>query len=123
MERTRQVMQIVLGNTNDGVMLFDRDFRWQFVNRQAMNFQRFTPDVAYIGVSAFDMLRMQAQRGDFGPVDDIERVGVETADPFVWRIELSQRREQPSWQLARPQPVPEVPAPLKKASATMRWYR
>ena len=78
-ERTRQVMQIVLDNMNDGVMLFDRDFRWQFVNRQAMNFQRFTPDVAYIGVSAFDMLRMQAQRGDFGPVDDIERVVQERA--------------------------------------------
>ncbi len=78
-ERTRQVMQIVLDNMNDGVMLFDKDFRWQFVNRQLMDFQRFTPDIAYPGVSGYDILRMQAQRGDFGPVDDIERVVQERA--------------------------------------------
>ena len=35
-ERTRQLMQTVLDNMNDGVMLFDKDFRLQFINRQVM---------------------------------------------------------------------------------------
>ena len=42
-ERTREIMQTVLDNMSDGVMLFDHDMRWQFTNRQLMEFQRFTP--------------------------------------------------------------------------------
>ncbi len=67
-ERTRKIMQTVLDNMSDGVMLFDKDMRWQFSNRQLMEFQRFTPDVAQVGVSARDILRFQAKRGDFGPI-------------------------------------------------------
>src|SRR5262249_37109859 len=29
-ERTKSIMQTVLDNMNDGVMLFDKDMRWQF---------------------------------------------------------------------------------------------
>ena len=71
-EQTREVMQTVLDNMSDGVMLFDKDMRWQFMNRQLMEFQRFTSDVAYQGASCRDILRFQAKRGDFGPIDDIE---------------------------------------------------
>src|SRR5262249_28923533 len=78
-ERTREAMQTVLDNMNDGVMLFDRDLRWKFVNRQLMEFQRFTPDIAYPGVSGYDILRCQAKRGDFGPLDDIEQAVQERA--------------------------------------------
>ena len=67
-ERTRAIMQTVLDNMNDGVMLFDKDMRWQFTNKQLMEFQRFTPEVAGPGVSAYDILMFQAKRGDFGPV-------------------------------------------------------
>ena len=38
-ERTRQIMQTVLDNMIGGVMLFDKDFRLQFVNRQMMEIQ------------------------------------------------------------------------------------
>ena len=55
-ERTRAIMQTVLDNMNDGVMLFDKDMRWQFTNKQLMEFQRFTPEVAGPGVSAYDIL-------------------------------------------------------------------
>ena len=71
-EHTREVMQTVLDNMSDGVMLFDKDMRWQFMNRQLMEFQRFTPEVAYAGASARDILRFQADRGDFGVVADVE---------------------------------------------------
>ncbi|MEA2879827.1 MAG: hypothetical protein QOF14_5023 [Hyphomicrobiales bacterium] len=71
-DRTREMMQTVLDNMSDGVMLFDKEMRWQFVNRQLMDFQRFPPDVAGPGVSAFDILRFQARRGDFGAIPDAE---------------------------------------------------
>ena len=39
-ERTRQVMQTVLDNMNEGVQLFDKDFDVEFVNRQLMRVPR-----------------------------------------------------------------------------------
>src|SRR5213079_4285 len=71
-DRTREIMQTVLDNMNDGVMLFDKDMRWQFTNRQLMGFQRFTPDIAGPGVSAYDILLFQTKRGDFGPLSENE---------------------------------------------------
>ncbi len=81
-ERTRAIMQTVLDNMNDGVMLFDKDMRWQFTNKQLMEFQRFTPEVAGPGVSAYDILMFQAKRGDFGPVaeGDLEAEVVRRVD-------------------------------------------
>ncbi|MEJ0076698.1 MAG: PAS-domain containing protein [Alphaproteobacteria bacterium] len=67
-ERTKSIMQTVLDNMNDGVMLFDKDMRWQFTNKQLMEFQRFNPEIAGPGVSAYDILMFQAKRGDFGPI-------------------------------------------------------
>ncbi len=66
-EKTRETLQTVLDNMIDGVMMFDKDFRWSFINRQLMQFQRLTPEVAFPGASGHDILRHQARRGDFGP--------------------------------------------------------
>src|SRR5260370_34659923 len=71
-ESAREVMQIVLDNMSDGVRLFDKEMRWQFMNRQLMEFHRFTPDIAYPGASAQSILRFQAERGEFGPVPGID---------------------------------------------------
>ncbi|MBS0546385.1 MAG: PAS-domain containing protein [Proteobacteria bacterium] len=69
-ENARTTLQTVLDNMIDGVMLFDQGFRWRFMNRQLMEFQRFTTDVAFPGASGRDILRFQARRGDFGPARD-----------------------------------------------------
>ncbi len=71
-ERTRAIMQTVLDNMNDGVMLFDKNMRWQFTNKQLMEFQRFTPEIAGPGVSAYDILMFQAHRGDFGAIPEAD---------------------------------------------------
>ena len=71
-ERTRQIMQTVLDNMIGGVMLFDKDFRLQFLNRQVMEIQNYPPDIITPGISGHDILRFQVKRGDFGPVKDIE---------------------------------------------------
>ena len=65
-EITREIMQTVLDNMSDGVMLFDKNLRWQFCNRQLMEFMGFTPEVALCRRAGGDILRFQAERGDFG---------------------------------------------------------
>ncbi len=85
-ERTREILQSVLDNMTDGVMLFDKDFRWQFINRQLMEFQRLDSGVAYPGASGYDILRFQARRGDFGPCEtdaDVDATVQERADKML----------------------------------------
>ena len=66
-------MQTVLDNMIGGVMLFDKDFRLQFLNRQVMEFQNYPADIIKPGIPGEDILRFQVKRGDFGPVKDIEK--------------------------------------------------
>jgi signal transduction histidine kinase/FixJ family two-component response regulator len=73
-ERTREVLQTVLDNMSDGIVLFDNDLRLRFVNRKLMEFHQYTPKIAHPGVSIYDLLRFQAERGDFGRVDDVEGI-------------------------------------------------
>ena len=67
------LMQTVLDNMGEGVALFDQDFRLRFINRQCMEIQGYPSDVARPGASGYDMVRFQIERGDFGPVTDVER--------------------------------------------------
>jgi signal transduction histidine kinase/ActR/RegA family two-component response regulator/HPt (histidine-containing phosphotransfer) domain-containing protein len=78
-ERTREVLQTVLDNMSEGVVLFDKDLRLSFVNQQLVEFQRYPTEVTRPGASVHDVLRFQAERGDFGPADDIERTVRERA--------------------------------------------
>ncbi|MDB5415972.1 MAG: hypothetical protein JWR10_4307 [Rubritepida sp.] len=63
----RAMLATIVENLPDGVMLYDADFKWRIANRQLMEFHDLTEEVAYPGADAVDILRFQAQRGDFGP--------------------------------------------------------
>ena len=71
-EHTREVLQTVLDNMNDGVVLLDKEFRFRFGNNEFMQALRVPPEVAAAGNPCEDVIRFQAQRGDFGPVEDVE---------------------------------------------------
>ena len=73
-ESTRQVMQIVLDNMNEGVQLFDKDFKIEFINRKLYDFHRYTPEIGGPGASGYDGLRFMAERGDYGPDVDVEKI-------------------------------------------------
>jgi signal transduction histidine kinase/DNA-binding response OmpR family regulator len=73
-ERTREVLQSVLDNMSEGIVLFDKDLRLKFINHELVAVQRYPLEVARPGASAYDMLRFQAQRGDFGPAEDVDRL-------------------------------------------------
>src|SRR5215470_734253 len=71
-EHTREIMQTALDNMNDAVIRIDKDFRYVFCNRQFMSLLHIPPEMTRAGVYVPDVIRFQAERGDFGPVDDIE---------------------------------------------------
>jgi PAS domain S-box-containing protein len=73
-EATREIMRTVLENMNDGIALVDKDFRWKFGNDQFSKFLHVPPEITRPGTSCYDVIRYQAERGDFGSTDDIEEV-------------------------------------------------
>lgn len=78
-QRTNELMNTVLDNMSDGVLLLDKDFSWLMANKRLTSFQAFPQGFAHIGMSGMDLLRYQAERGDFGPVEDIEAAVAERA--------------------------------------------
>ncbi|SDD88018.1 Signal transduction histidine kinase [Belnapia rosea] len=72
LEAEQATLRTVIDNLSDGVMLFDRDFRWRIANRQLMEFLRLPPEIAFPGADGRDLLRFQARRGDFGPPPEDE---------------------------------------------------
>ena len=70
--QTREELQKILDNMTDGVALVSPDLRMEFANDRLMEFQQYPADVVYPGASMRDIARFQAERGDFGAVDDIE---------------------------------------------------
>jgi PAS domain S-box-containing protein len=79
-ESTREIMRTILDNMNDGIALVDKDFKWRFGNEQFSKFLHVPPDITRPGTSCYDVIRYQAERGDFGPIDDIEKMVQSRAD-------------------------------------------
>jgi signal transduction histidine kinase/DNA-binding NarL/FixJ family response regulator len=79
-EQTRQTLQRVLDNMIDGVLLLDKDFRSVFVNRQVNEFLRLPAEVSGAGKDGLDVIRYQARRGDFGPVNNELEIEAKVAE-------------------------------------------
>ncbi len=69
---TPGLTQTVLDNMGEGVALFDRHLRLRFINRQLVEFQNYPAELARIGSTLDEIIRFQAERGDFGDIDDVE---------------------------------------------------
>ena len=93
-ERTKEMMQTVLDNMNDGVILIDKDFRFKLGNRQFMQSLQLPPNIVYSDVPIYEIIRFQAERGDFGPVNDIEHLVQERA--LMMRSPGGVRYERPT---------------------------
>ena len=73
-EKTRETLQSVLDNMIDGVMLLDRDFHCRFINRQVNEFLQLDPKISGPGASGMDIMRLQVERGDFGPMNSEDEI-------------------------------------------------
>ena len=72
LERTRAVMQVVLDNMDDGVALFDRDFRLVFGNPGYRVAHQYTDDYPVPGTPGYDMIGRLIARGEYGEVSDVD---------------------------------------------------
>src|SRR5262249_46029449 len=52
--------------------LFDKDFRWRFSNKHHRDLHGYTAEIAYPGVSGYDLIRHLITRGEYGDVTDVE---------------------------------------------------
>ena len=102
-------MQTVLDNMSDGVTLWDKDFRWQFSNRMHIHRQRYTADLLR-GADGYDMVRFQAQRGEYGPLDG------QALEDKVQEIVVGDPRSE-----GRPLRAPHAWPGATSSSPTTRW--
>src|ERR1043165_6410751 len=93
-ETTREDMRTVLENMNDGIVLIDKDFNWKLGNDQFNTFLKVPPEITQPGTSCYDVIRYQAERGDFGQTDDVEKVVKERAE--MMRTPGGYRYERPT---------------------------
>ncbi len=78
-EATRENMRTVLENMNDGIVLIDKNFNWKFGNEQFNKFLNVPSYITQPGTPCYDVIRYQAERGDFGPTEDVEEAVQERA--------------------------------------------
>jgi PAS domain S-box-containing protein len=71
-ERTRAIMQTVLDNMKDGVSLYDKNLDWLFSNAQYPAIMHYPDGLVRPGINLRDVVRFLAQRGEYGPVEDVE---------------------------------------------------
>jgi PAS domain S-box-containing protein len=71
-ERTRSIMQTVLDNMKDGVSLYDKDLGWLFSNAQYPAIMHYPDGLIRPGVNLRDVVRHLTERGEYGPVEDVE---------------------------------------------------
>jgi PAS domain S-box-containing protein len=71
-ERTRAIMQTVLDNMSEAVCLYDKDHVLLFLNDMFATMHGFAPGELRVGMKIEDVLRLLAERDEFGPSVDVE---------------------------------------------------
>jgi signal transduction histidine kinase/CheY-like chemotaxis protein len=63
----REILQSAIDHVQEGIAVFDRDLRLMCWNRQFGETLDLAPDIVRLGVGLDEILRVGAERGDFGP--------------------------------------------------------
>jgi PAS domain S-box-containing protein len=71
-EQTRAIMQTVLDNMSEAVCLYDKDHVLLFLNDMFAAMHGFAAGEVRVGMRIEDVLRLLAERDEFGPSVDIE---------------------------------------------------
>jgi signal transduction histidine kinase/DNA-binding response OmpR family regulator len=71
-EKTRAIMKTVLDNMSEAVCLYDKDHVLLFLNDMFAVMHDFAPGELRVGMTIEDVLRLLAERDEFGPVADID---------------------------------------------------
>ncbi|MGO4833984.1 PAS-domain containing protein, partial [Rhizobiaceae sp. 2RAB30] len=88
LQHNRDLLQIALDQMEQGITVFDRDFRLTCWNRQYRNLFDLPDEMGQVGVRVSQILRFLAQRGDIPPAS--EGMALDRLATFgtPWKIEL-----------------------------------
>ncbi len=78
----RELLQSTLENVRQGISVFDRELRLACWNRQFRDLLDLPPALLRVGVSLEEIVRFNAERGEYGP-GDIEKVVAERLELFA----------------------------------------
>ena len=62
-------LQTALDNMTGGIFMFDKDLKIQIASPSFQEFYQFPDDMVVPGESAIDLMKLRAERGDYGPGD------------------------------------------------------
>src|SRR5204863_9062971 len=68
---SRSVLQSVFDNLSDGVLLYEADGRWVYQNPAMARLHDMSDDKLATLPTFADILHYRAQRGDYGPLDEL----------------------------------------------------
>ncbi len=69
--QARAVLQSVFDNMSDGVLLYEADGRWVYQNPAMAKLHDMSDQLLHTLPTFADIVRYRAQRGDYGPLDDL----------------------------------------------------
>lgn len=71
-EKTR--LELVMNNVPVGISFFNRDLRLELLNARCIDVMRLPPELTTQGTSFEDIIRRNAERGEYGPGDIEEQI-------------------------------------------------
>jgi Na+/proline symporter/CheY-like chemotaxis protein/two-component sensor histidine kinase len=88
LQQNRDLLQTALDQMEEGVTVFDRDFRLTCWNRQFRSLFDLPDEMGQVGVSLHHVLSFLASRGDIAPGSENEMLNRMTWFGEVWTMEL-----------------------------------
>ena len=89
LQHNRDLLQIALDQMEQGITVFDRDFRLTCWNRQYRNLFDLPDELGQVGVSVSRILRFLSNRGDVAPESEVLTLNRLTTFGSPWQIELN----------------------------------
>jgi PAS domain S-box-containing protein len=66
------LLKTTFESMNQGINVYDADFKLVAFNQHFIEFNNYPPDLIHLGMAYEDMVRIRAESGAYGPVDDID---------------------------------------------------
>ena len=92
---SRELLQHALDHARQGITVLDRDLRLLAWNRAFIDLYELPPEFVRIGVGLDEIIRLNAERGSYGP-GAVEEVAAQRIHSFVHDAEPQRVRLQPT---------------------------
>lgn len=72
--REKKRLELVMNNVPVGISFFNQDLRLELLNRRCSDVMRLPPELTTAGTSFDDIIRLNAERGEYGPGNIEEQI-------------------------------------------------